>query len=200
MSRPTLNRKSILYLTAGAMLVAVLARYGVFGGGAGESTVVAPVDSVAAAEKRLEVLRRKAALVPGREVVLKQVQAELQEREKGIVVAATAEQVQAHLLELLHSVAGKNGFDASGADTLPQPKQLAKDYGQVSVGQNFTCGIDQLVNFLAAIANEPEALSTESIYIAGRQGDKNKTIQVRLTLAGAVPRKLVPEKKGVASF
>jgi hypothetical protein len=69
----------------------------------------------------------------------------------------------------------------------------------VSVGQEFTCGIDQLVNFLAAIANQPEILATESIYI-GAHGDKNKTVLVRLTLTGVVPRKLVPEKKGLASF
>jgi hypothetical protein len=197
MSRPTLTRKTIVLPLIGVLLIAVLAKYGVFGGGQG--AVVAAVDSVPTAEKRLEILRRKAAMVPGRESVLGQVRAELQKREKGIVVAGTAEQARAHLIERLHALAAGNGFDASGAETLPQPKPLGKDYGQVSVGQNFTCGIDQLVNFLAATANEPEALATESIYIAAR-GTKEKTIQVRLTLSGVVPKALVPEKKGLGSF
>jgi hypothetical protein len=198
MSRPTLDRKSILFVVAGLLLVAVLAKYGMFGGGQ-DASAVAPADSVQVAEKRLEILRQKAATVPGRETVLHQVQAELAQREKGIVIADTAEQARAHLMLTLHSVAAANGFDASGADTLPQPKPLGKDYGQVSVGQNFICGIDQLVNFLAAIANWPDILATESIYI-GTLNKKEKTVQVRLTLSGVVPRKLVPEKKGLASF
>ena len=194
MRQAIFSRKFVLFGTAGVLLVLVLMRYGAIGGG--EATAVtAPQDSIPAEEKRLEVLRRKAATVAGKETVLKQAMAELEAREKGIVQADTAEQARAHLMELLHRTGAANGFDASGADVLPQPKPLGKDYGQVSVGQNFTCGIDQLVNFLAAVANEPETLATDSIFIVAR-GDKNKNILVRVTLSGVVPKKLVPEKKG----
>ena len=196
MNRPALNLRILLPL-AGVLLLGVLWKYGVFAGG--NHSLVSVIDSVPVAEKRLEVLRRKAAMVSGREEILKKVKADLEEREKGIVTAGTAEQARAHLLEVLHSVAARNGFDASGADTLPQPKPMGKDYGQVSVGQNFTCGIDQLVNFLSDLANHPEAVATESIFVSGRNS-KDKTVQVRLTLAGVVPRKLVPEKKGPGSF
>jgi len=139
----------------------VLAKYGVFSG-SDSSASVAAVDSVPLAEKRLELLRKKAATVPGREAVLKTGEAGLLEREKGIVLADTAQEAGAHLLETLHATAAANGFDARGANTLPQPKPLGKDYGQVSVGQDFTCGIDQLVNFLAAIAKQPEILATRA--------------------------------------
>jgi hypothetical protein len=199
MTAPTQDRRPILFGIAAVLLVAVLYRYGVIGGGGDSTPVVAPVDSVPLAEKRLDILRKKAALVPGRELALQKVKAELQAREKGIVQAGTAEEARAHLLETLHAAGSANGFDARGANTLPQPKPLGKDYGQVSVGQDFTCGIDQLVNFLAAIANQPENLATDSIYV-GARGEKNKTVQVRLTLSGVVPRKLVPEKKGLATF
>ena len=47
----------------------------------------------------------------------------------------------------------------------------------------FTCLIEQLVNLLAALANEPELLSTNEIQVTGGP-DKNKTIQVRLTRFG----------------
>jgi hypothetical protein len=63
----------------------------------------------------------------------------------------------------------------------------------------FTCGIDQLVNLLAALANEPEILATNQIQVTGGN-DKKKNLQVRLNLSGVVPRKLVPEKKGVGTF
>jgi hypothetical protein len=58
----------------------------------------------------------------------------------------------------------------------------------------FTCLIEQLVNLLAALANEPELLSTNEIQVTGGP-DKNKTIQVRLTLSGVVSKKLALEKK-----
>jgi hypothetical protein len=50
------------------------------------------------------------------------------------------------------------------------------------------------VNLLAALANQPELLSTSEIQITG-SADKNKVIQVRLTLSGVVSRKLNQEKK-----
>lgn len=201
MSQPPNLRKKLLYGTAGALLLSVLARYGAFGGGDSSAAAVA-VDSVPAAERRLEILRRKAATVPGKEAVLRQVSGELQSREKGIVQAGSAELARAHLMELLHGVAAANGFDASGAENLPQPKMLGKDYGQVSVGVNFTCGIDQLVNFLAAIANEPEILATDGITITAPGGqNKNKNIQVRMVFSGVIPKNLVPQqKKGVTTF
>jgi hypothetical protein len=197
MSQLSRSRKLTLFGTAGLMLAAVLVRYGAFG--SDQPSVVVAHDSIPAAKQRLEILRRKAALVPGREVVLKQVLAELAQREKGIVQEPTAEQARAHLMEMLHRTALANGFDTSGAAQFPEPKALGKDYGQVSVGENFNCGIDQLVNFLSAMANEPEILATDTIFIAPVR-NKNKDIQVRLTLSGVIPRKLVPEKKGPVSF
>jgi hypothetical protein len=190
----TRNRQITLYGTLGVMIASVLVRYGPFSGG--DSVVVAH-DTIQVATQRLELLQRKAALVPGKEEVLKQVQAELAEREKGVVQAGTAEEARAHLMDVLHRTALANGFSTQSATELPEPKTLGKnkEYGQVSVGQNFTCGIDQLVNFLAAIANEPEILATESIFVQPPL-NKNKDIVVRLTLSGVIPRKLIPVKKG----
>jgi Tfp pilus assembly protein PilO len=191
----TLNRRTILYLLAGVLFILVL-RFRVF---TGEEATAAPVESVAVAEKRLELLRRKAAEVPGREAVMKQAMAELHSREKGMINAPTAAQAQAQLLEIIHRVAAANGFEAKGVDSIPQPKPLGNDYGEVMVTETFTCGIEQLVNFLSALANEPQILSTNEIQINGGN-DKKKNVQVRLSLSGVVPRKLVPEKKGASAF
>ena len=193
MSSLSRSRRLTLFGTAGVMLAAVVVRYGAFSGD--QTSVVVAHDSIPVAQQRLEILRRKAALVPGREAVLKQVQAELAQREKGIVQENTAEQARAHLMELLHQTAKANGFDTKGATQLPEPKALGKDYGQVSVGESFTCGIDQLVNFLSAIANEPEILATDQVFVAPVP-DKNKDITVRLIFSGVIPKKLLPVKKG----
>ena len=192
----TLDRRTLFVLLGGLLLIAVL-RFGVYGDR--PTQVIAPSESIPAAEKRLERLRQIAATVPGKEAVLKQASAELESREKGILKADTAAQAQAQLLNLIHTVATANGIDARGAEGFPAPKPLANDYGEVSVPVTFTCGIDQLVNFLAALANEPEILATTEIQVAGGN-DKKKNMQVRLSLSGVVPKKLVPEKKGVAGF
>jgi hypothetical protein len=193
----TFDRKTVLVLVAGLLLILVL-RFRVFNDN-GEAAAVAPVESAAVAERRLELVRRKAAEVPGKEAVLKQAVAELRSREKGVIEAPTAAQAQAQLLEIIHRVAAANGFDAKGVDSMPQPKPLGADYGEVSVTETFTCGIDQLVNLLAALANEPQILATNDIQITGGT-DKKKNVQVRLSLSGVVPKRLVPEKKGGAAF
>ncbi len=191
----TLDRRSALMLGLGLVAILVL-RFGFFRDG--DSKVIAPADSVPAAEKRLERLRQIASMVPGKEAELKRAEEQLATREKGLVTADTAPQAQAQLLETIGRVAKKEGIDARGAEEL-RVKALAGDYGEVSVTVSFTCTIEQLVNFLAALANEPQLIASNEIRISSANA-KQKTIQVRLGISGVVPKKLVPEKKGLASF
>ncbi|HEX3743740.1 MAG TPA: type II secretion system protein GspM [Bryobacteraceae bacterium] len=197
MNQLSRSRKITLFGTLGVMIASVLVRYGVVGGAQGQ--VVASRDSIPVARQRLEILRRKAATLPAKEAILKQVTTELHARETGIVQATTAEQARAHLVDVLHSAAVANGFDSQGSTQFPEPKALGKNYGQVSVGQNFTCRIDQFVNFLSAIANEPEILATDTVFVTPVR-NKEKDITVRLTLSGVIPKSLVPEKKKGVSF
>jgi hypothetical protein len=187
----TLERKHV-YVVVGSLLLLAVLKYGVYGDR--PAAVAAPTESVPLAEKRLEILRQKAATVPGKETVLKAVSPEVASREKGVLAAETAAQAQAQLMEIIHRIAAANGFDARGAEELREARALGSDYGEVSVTESFTCQIDQFVNFLAQLANEPLILATNNIHINGLN-DKKKSIQVRLSLSGVVPRKLVPVKK-----
>lgn len=176
--------------------VLILLRLGVFQ--SNDAAVVAPTESIPVAEQRLERLRKLAATVPGKEAVLKQANTELESRESGVLKAETAAQAQAQLLDAIRQAAVANGIDARGAEEM-RVQPLGNDYGEVSVAQTFTCGIEQLVNLLADIANRPQILATSEITISGGS-DKNKSVQVRLGLSGVVLKKLVPQKKGLASF
>jgi len=195
MTRGTLDRKTVLFLVAGLAAIGIL-RFGVYGDRS--SVVVAPSESIPKAEQRLERVRRLAAMLPGKEAVLKQAGAELAVREKGLLIADTYQQAQAMLQILIQRAAQANGFNAPGAEAM-NVKPLGNDYGEVSVSVAFTCGIEQLVNFLAAIANQPEVLATNEISISGGN-NKNKNLQVRLTLSGVVPKKLLPVKKAGGTF
>ena len=188
------DRRNLAIIAVGAVLIFLRREF--------HDDTVAPVvtsaDSVPAAELRLERLREMAATVPGREAVVKQATAELQAREAGVLKADTAAQAQAQLLDVIRRAATANGIDARGGDDM-RVKAMANDYGEVSVAVTFTCAIEQLVNFLADLANQPQLLATTEIDISGGN-DKEKRVQVRLGLSGVVPKKLVPAKKGLAEF
>ena len=190
MSFGTLDRKTAILWISG---VAVILIFRFFVLADRSPAVVAASESAPMAEKRLARLRQIAATVPGKEALMKQASGELESREKGMLKAETSAQAQAQLQELLHKVGAANQIDIRGIEDM-RVKLLGADYGEASVTVRFTCLIEQLVNLLAALATQPELISTNQIQITGN-ADKNKIIQVRLTLSGVVARKLALEKK-----
>jgi hypothetical protein len=190
------DRRALAILAAAA--VAALVMRFAFSGGSAKP--VAPSDSIPAAEKRLAHVRQLAASVPGKRENLKRVSAELAQREKSLIQAATAPQAQAQVLEIVRRLAK--------AETPPlelktgeigQVRPLGDAYGEVVVPVSFDCRIEQLVNLLADITAQPEILATTEIRILSGSS-KDKSMSVRLTVSGVVPRSLVPEKKGPFSF
>lgn len=162
--------------------------------------VVAAADSVPMAEKRLAKLRQTAAAVPGREEALKKVKLELASREAGVLRADTAQQAQAQLMQILTKLgrAQQPPIGIRGSE-IGQIKSLSSDYGEVAVSVSFDCRVEQLVNLLADISAQKELIATNEIRI-GNAHPKEKTMPVRLTVTGVVPRKLIPDKKGVTLF
>ena len=162
-----------------------------------ESAAVTSSETVPQAEQRLQLLRQAAATVQGKEESLKKYTAELAEREKGILQAPTESQADALLLETVNNLARGNGITTGGGEFRDKP--LSKDYGEITTTVSFTCAIEQLVNLMAALADHPQILATHELRINGGT-DKNKNIQVQLTVSSVVPRKLLPEKKGGTLF
>lgn len=155
------------------------------------ATLVAPA---AVSEKRLARLRESAATVPARQEILKSVTGELAAREKGLLTADTAPQAQAQLIQIFREVgrAENPPVEIRSTDAFGI-RPLGDAYGEATVGVQVECRIDQLVNILAGLAERKELVSTGDLRI-NSTGAKEKTVNVRLTLAGVVPRKLVPEK------
>jgi hypothetical protein len=187
---PTYRRS--LYLTAAFLLAGVIVKNWPE---STASSVVAPAGTPARAEARLAQLRSTAATVPDKEEILKKAQADLAAREKGLIVADTAAQAQSQLIQIVRAV-GRNEappVEIRGTDGLGI-RPLGDSYGEVTVGVQVECRIDQLVNMLAALAARPELVSTSDLRITS-SNPKEKTVAVHLTVAGIVPRKLVPEKR-----
>ncbi len=161
--------------------------------------VVASVDSVSMAERRLARLRLAASMVPGKQQVLKLATAELESREKTIIQAATAAQAQAQLLEIARRTARAlpQPVEFGSTELVQQVAPFGTNYGEVFVTVNFTCHIEDVVNLLAELTAQPEAIATRDIRLVARGVSKeDKPVTVRLTISGLVPRNLVPQKRG----
>ena len=166
------------------------------------STVaVASTDSVGMAEKQLAKLREQAATVPAKQQILNQLSGELALREKGIIVADTAQQAQAQIIQILRKLGHDENppVEFRSQELLGEARALEKSdvYGEVLVSVQVECGMDQLINIMVGLAARPELIASNELRVTSAN-PKTKTIGVRLTVSGVVPRKLVPGKKGGA--
>ena len=194
------DRRALSFLGVSVLLSVIWYFVSSSSGSSTSSTVIAPVDSVEHAEKTLTRLRKQAATVPGKEAVLKKVSDELAGREKGLIKGDTAAQAQAQLVQIVREVAKNQSppLEIKQVELGP-PRPFGDAYGEVTLSVTIECRIDQLVNYLTYLSTQPEIIATDDIRFVG-SNQKLKTNQVRLTIAGLVPRKLVPVRKGVASF
>jgi len=190
--------KRMVYLLAGSLGLILILRMTLLNDSPAP-VVVSAAETIPQAEQRLDQLRRIAATVPGKEAVKKLADAELADREKGLILADTDVQARAQLVQLVTDIAHANKIETHGMED-SRNKVISPDYGEITVTVSFTCAIEDLVNMLAALSNQPQILATNEIRISGGH-DKNKNIQVRLSVSGLVARKLLPaEKKGLAAF
>ena len=145
-------------------------------------------------------MREIAATVPAKQEIAAKASAELATREKGLLAADTAPQAQAQLIQIVRRVGAVEAPPIEiRATELGAIRPFGDAYGEATVSVQIECRIDQLINLLASLASQPELVSASDVRI-NATNVKDKTVTVRLTVSGIVPRKLVPEKKGAASF
>ena len=160
--------------------------------------MAAAAESVPQAEQRLNRLRKVAATVPAKQELFQKVSADVTAREKGMIIADTAQQAQTQIQQILRKLGTASGIDVRGGE-FGQIKPLGSDYGEAPVSIAFDCNIEQLVNLLSSFASQPEMLGTNDMRVT-TGNPKDKRVSVRLTVSGVVPKKLIPEKKGVTTF
>ncbi len=163
--------------------------------GTGSIAVVpAGNDTPEGLEKQLQRLRKKQAELPVKENLAKDLVAQLNTREKGLIRADTLAQAQAQLAQLIRQTGRAQGIDFR-AVTMGTPRIYGSEYGEIVLTAATECKIEQIVNFLAELTKVPELVATEDLRISST-GAKEKTLSLQVTICGLVPKKLVPEKKG----
>jgi len=171
--------------------------YRSWGGDAPPKVVAASVDPVALAEKRLAKLRESAAAVASKEDVFKDVSANLAAREKGVITAETAAQAQAQLIQIVRRLGASEAPPVEIRSTEIGPvRAFGPDYGEAVVSVTVECRVDQLVNLLAGLEAEPQLISASDLRVVST-GAKEKTVGVRITVSGVVPKKLIPESSKI---
>lgn len=142
--------------------------------------------NVEQAAARLQDVRQEAAQFPIREEWRRQTQADLAALEKGLIVAESLPQAQAQLLQIVRRVARSESpvVDLKGTD-FGQTRPYGNDYAEVLLTVSLECQIEQLVNFMADIAGQPELLAVDELHVSAGNS-KTKTVMVRMTVSGLV--------------
>ncbi|HXP88057.1 MAG TPA: type II secretion system protein GspM [Bryobacteraceae bacterium] len=187
------DRRALMILAA---VVAVGLIYQFWPDSAPAPVAVSAGESVAQSEQRLARMRELAATVPAKEAVLKQVQAELAQREQGLIQADTAQQAQAQMIQLVRRLASAETPPVEIRSTEIGPVfQMGDVYGAANVSFQFDCGIEQLVNLLAGLGSQRELVAPSDLRVTSAN-PKDKMVGVRLTITGVVPAKLLPARPG----
>lgn len=169
--------------------------------GGSVSVVAAAEQSIPLAEARLDRLRRIAATVPGKKQAADAAAVQLAQHEKGMIDAETGAQAQAQLLQILRKLARNQTPPVDIVQNeIGTIQTLGKDYGEGLVSVTMNCRIEQLVNLLADISAQPESIATHELRVSQYGEAKQKTINVRLTVSGVLPKRLAPERKGLGAL
>lgn len=194
-----MNERDRRALMLGGVVVLLMVAYWWANRTPDASAGAAAINSIPAAERRLQRVQQLSATVPGKEQVLQQVRNELAAREKNLLQADTAAQAQAQLLQIIRKVAKAPSTNIEIRNTeIGQIKAYGADYGEVAIAVNFDARIEQIVNFLSDLTSQKEMIGTTDIRV-GAANPKLKTMPVRVTISGLVKKELIPDKKG-ASF
>ena len=152
---------------------------------------VATSGEIEALEQRLAVAQLEARQRPLYDADLTAALQELDRLETGLLESADAALAQAEMRTLVGDLLTAEGVAMQGS-RFGTVELEERDYAQVPLVVDFTCGVDQLVNLTAAIANAPQLLTTRDVTVRPGNADV-KSLRVQLTVAGYLPAERTPD-------
>lgn len=183
------DRRALIALGVVVALFLVL-QLDVFAPGAssGSSASGAALDAL---EERLQLAQVQARQRPLTEAELSAAQRRLEKVESRLLESADPALAQAEMRSLVGQLLETEGIPLRSSRF--SPVKLEKDrYAQVPLIVEFTCGIEQMVNFMAALSNSSRLLATREIRIRPDKPEV-KSIAVTMTVAGFLPMDRAPE-------
>jgi hypothetical protein len=111
--------------------------------------------------------------------------------ESGLLDSPTPSLANAEWQHLVGQLADSKGIQLGSSEFL-RIQGRGAGYSLVTGRVQLRCRLDQLVDFLVALATSPKLLSVTSLSVSALQGDPQGTLNVQLTI-GAATRTVKPE-------
>jgi hypothetical protein len=121
----------------------------------------------------------------------------LKSLEAGLLEGTTPSLAGAEWQHLVGQLADSKGIEL-GSSELLRTQDLGRGYSLVTGRVQFRCRLDQLVDFMVALADFPKLLSVTGLSVVAAQGDPQGRLIVRLTI-GAAARAMAQAKEGSAA-
>lgn len=133
----------------------------------------------------LERNRRLVARAEFDQEKLRQVEERLKGLETALLESPSTSVANAEWQRLVHELAASKHIELSSSEVV-RALEVSPDYELVLGRTQFRCRLDQLVDFLVAIATSPKLLSVRQLRIMGVQGDSSQKVNVDLTIGAAL--------------
>ena len=115
----------------------------------------------------------------------------LAEIEKRLLASENAALAKAEMRQLVEDLLTAEGIAMRGS-RFGNVALEGEDYAQVPLIVDFECQIEQFVNWMAAVANAPQLLSTRRIQL--NPGNREtKSVRVQVAVSGYLPASRTPE-------
>jgi hypothetical protein len=117
--------------------------------------------------------------------------------EAGLLASSSPSLANAEWQQLVGQLADSKGIELSSRELL-RIQELGAGYSLVTGRVQIRCRLDQLVDFLVALATFPKLLSVTGLTVISSQGDPQGRLNVQLTI-GAATRTVKPAKEEAAA-
>jgi Tfp pilus assembly protein PilO len=178
-----LSRRDRIALGAGvgAATLFILLNYGAFPLLEGLGTSAEVIQ-----QKEVEVRRDQRLLAEANleKTHLSAAQERLKGLEAGLLESSSPSLANAEWQRLVGQLADSKGIEVGSREVL-RVQELGAGYSLVTGRVQFRCRLDQLVDFLAALASLPRLLSVRDIDVVSPQGDPKQRLLLQLTIGVA---------------
>jgi hypothetical protein len=150
-------------------------------------------------QKEVELRREKRLLAEAQleKAHLSAAQERLKGLEAGLLESSSPSLANAEWQRLVGQLAESKGLELGSSEFL-RTQELGSGYSLVVGRVQFRCRVDQLVDFLVALADCPKLLSVTGLTVFSPQGDPQGRLSVQLTI-GAATRTMKPAKDEAAA-
>ena len=154
-------------------------------------STTAEAGTVEGAEQAFRLAQVKARRKPLVDAEAQAATRALAEIEKRLLASENAALAKAEMRQLVENLLTAEGI-AMRSSRFGNVVLEGEDYAQVPLIVNFECQIEQFVNWMTAVANAPQLLSTREIQLFPGNRE-TKSVRVQTAVSGYLPASRTPE-------